>query len=607
MDFKQIKIIIWDLDDTFWKGTLSEGAIEPIESNIQLIKDLTSRGIVNTICSKNDYDPVIAKLKDLGIADYFVFNSINWEPKGPRISVLLKDMGLRAANALFIDDNIVNLKEAQHYEPSLMVALPSIINDVASYFANMPAKDLSHSRLNNYKVLERKRDSRISYGDNESFLYASNTHVEILHDCLKHIDRIHELILRTNQLNFTKLRSTREELEALLHNKEVESGYVTVKDAFGEYGIVGFYAVRNHCCIHFLFSCRTIGQGVEQYVYATIGYPKLKVVGSVINSVTDAPAPAWINQDIAHYYKSNDKIKGKIVFKGPCDMMGLTSYLKAENIIRELTYISRTRHNNIEHQGCMTNFLQIPKLSKDDISYLVQKCVFNDEEMFHTALYDKDTRLIFLSSLQEFHFGIYRHKTKNLRIAFGEWNHPLTDPAEWDGYINGTVWTSSNVFTKEFLQKFSHDWEYEGRKSYDTYIEEIKQFFAYIAPEAYVCIFMGSEIPYEGITTDAWKDRHIVHREINARLRQLATTNPRLRLIDYTDFITDNTSYTDSIDHLQRVVHYKIAQRANEIIAEVLGRGVKQSSQLKIYFNQLRDYVTKIHVAYINYKRYRKK
>ena len=38
MNFSNIKIIIWDLDDTFWKGTLSEGGITPIAENIKLVK-----------------------------------------------------------------------------------------------------------------------------------------------------------------------------------------------------------------------------------------------------------------------------------------------------------------------------------------------------------------------------------------------------------------------------------------------------------------------------------------------------------------------------------------------------------------------------------------
>ncbi len=51
-----VKLIIWDLDETFWSGTLSEEGISPIVSNIELIKDLSARGIINSICSKNNFD-----------------------------------------------------------------------------------------------------------------------------------------------------------------------------------------------------------------------------------------------------------------------------------------------------------------------------------------------------------------------------------------------------------------------------------------------------------------------------------------------------------------------------------------------------------------------
>jgi predicted enzyme involved in methoxymalonyl-ACP biosynthesis len=53
-----IKLIIWDLDDTFWKGTLSEGDIQLIDENIYIIKALLDRGIMNSICSKNDFECV---------------------------------------------------------------------------------------------------------------------------------------------------------------------------------------------------------------------------------------------------------------------------------------------------------------------------------------------------------------------------------------------------------------------------------------------------------------------------------------------------------------------------------------------------------------------
>ncbi len=92
------------MDDTFGLGTLSEGSITPMTSRIEFIKILTDHGVVNTICSKNDREPVEEKLKLLGIWDYFVFASIDWTPKGFRISKLIKDMGFRSKNCLFLDD-----------------------------------------------------------------------------------------------------------------------------------------------------------------------------------------------------------------------------------------------------------------------------------------------------------------------------------------------------------------------------------------------------------------------------------------------------------------------------------------------------------------------
>ena len=126
MNFSNIKIIIWDLDDTFWKGTLSEGGISPIEENIKLVKDSSVHGVINSICSKNDKEITMSKLSDLGIDDYFVFPSIDWTPKGLRIKKMLKDMGLRPANTLFIDDNIQNLNEAKHYLEELMTELSQV-------------------------------------------------------------------------------------------------------------------------------------------------------------------------------------------------------------------------------------------------------------------------------------------------------------------------------------------------------------------------------------------------------------------------------------------------------------------------------------------------
>ena len=91
-EFEKIKLVIWDLDETFWQGTVTEGNIIVPENNVKLIKRLTDIGIVNSICSKNDAENVKTRLEEMGLWEYFVFPSVNWEPKGQRIKTLISDM-----------------------------------------------------------------------------------------------------------------------------------------------------------------------------------------------------------------------------------------------------------------------------------------------------------------------------------------------------------------------------------------------------------------------------------------------------------------------------------------------------------------------------------
>lgn len=588
-----IKLIIWDLDDTFWKGTLSEGGIQPIKDNIDLVKDLTDRGIVNAICSKNDYNPVIDKLTEIGVADFFVFNSIDWTPKGERVRNIIKEMGLRPANTLFIDDNIVNLNEASFYCGDLMIAEPVIINDLKEQVAKVPVSDQRHSRLKNYKILEQKRDSKASYSDNESFLYSTNTRVQIKKDCLAQIDRIHELVLRTNQLNFTKNRMSKDELRNLLLEQDIDYGYVHVSDRFGDYGIVGFYAIKNNTFIHFLFSCRTIGQGVEQYVYSILNYPELNVVGDVINEVTKEPAPKWINQqnyleDNAIKIKKNHLDNGKIVFKGARDLMILTSYIDTSfPIVEEFTYQGVKRHNEIEHHNHSTNYTSLPFLPKEEQSILLEECIFNDEGIFKTSMYDDDVKLLFLSTLPDPNLGIYRKKGTKLKLAFAEWTNNLTDPECWPLYINKQVHTYNNNFTEEWLRDFSNKYEYLGRITPEDYIENLKIVLERINPQAKICLLLGCELRYEGQSGKAYKDRELFHKSMNKAIRDFARGNNRIYLLDWTDYVKNQSDFLDNINHYQRHVYYDLSNSVRQIIQEVVNVKVEKINFLKRLFLSL--------------------
>lgn len=589
MELDKIKLIIWDLDETFWKGILSEGPICPIQENIDLIKSLTDHGIVNSICSKNDWQPTIDKLKELEVDDYFVFKSIDWTPKGPRISKLIKDMGLRPVNCLFIDDNIVNLNEAKFYEKDLMIAEPSIIPELKAFLDAIPPSDLIHKRLKNYQVLEKKQAAKAEATDNLAFLYDSNTRVEIHRDCMEHIERISELVARTNQLNYTKVRSSKEEIEALCKDGNVDTGYVTVRDHFGDYGIVGFFAVKDHRCLHFLFSCRTIGQGVEQYVYATLGHPLLEVKGEVVNPVTKDGAPAWINQNIITPDAKKEKSHMKIILKGACDLKVMSEYLQTDNVIEEFTYTGKQKGNWIEHQNHSINFLQWSFLSDAVKQELLDECIFNDEEMFDTSIYDDDIAIIFVSTMIEPNLGIYRRKKDGLEIAFGEYLYPLTDPSNWDQYINGEIFNAQNKFTKEWLEDFSKKYEFVGHLSPEQILNQAKELLKKVNPHTKVCYMLGSEMPFEKNTQKNYEGRHLVYKAINDLYREYAKQENRLLLIDLNTIIRGQQDFTNNINHFHRRVYYEIASKANEYIGSVTGEKLEQKSKLYMWRKDLID------------------
>src|SRR5258708_23042620 len=119
-----VKMVIWDLDDTFWNGTLAEGGVELISSHGELVKTLAARGIISSIASKNDYNAAKGILEREGLWDYFVFPSISYDPKGKRVSEIIQNASLRPENILFIDDNILNLEEVRFFNKGIMLAQP---------------------------------------------------------------------------------------------------------------------------------------------------------------------------------------------------------------------------------------------------------------------------------------------------------------------------------------------------------------------------------------------------------------------------------------------------------------------------------------------------
>ena len=579
IDYSKIKIVIWDLDETFWEGIFSEGPITPTPENIQLVKDLTDIGIVNSVCSRNDKEPTEKKLDELGVGDYFVFNSIDWNPKGQKINKTLKDMGLRAENTLFIDDNHLNLEEAKFFNEDIMVAMPDEIAGLIEWCSKQEKKDLNHKRLNQYKILEEKAKERESIGSNEEFLLSSNIKVDIKNDCENEIDRLSEMIMRTNQLNFTKNRMEKDELVSLLKEDGVDAGYVSAKDRFGDYGIIGMYVVKDNELVHFLFSCRTIGMGIEQYVYAKLGHPKLEVVGTVIGEVDDSDAPAWINQEGKEEDQGKEKADGaKVLIKGPCDLKALFSYIDlGKNSDSEFTFINE-RGVSDEQINHTTHIVEAKTLSKEQKDMLYNELPFADKEMYSDLIYKKDYDVVFISILNEANLGLYKRKDTGELVAFTENVFPITDKDNWDGYIDGKLWTGGCKFTKEFLEEFANKYEFLGRITVEDFTKNLEFIRSNISDSTLLVIMLGSETQFEQNEFAAYKDREKMHKEYNDAAREFTKDKENTTVLDVNDYITGQESFYKNINHFIPKIYYQMAQDMIKLINDWTGQRVAKTS-----------------------------
>lgn len=329
-----VKLVIWDLDETFWKGTLSEEGITAIDAHIAMIKTLVDRGIMCAVCSKNDFEQGKQALENMGVWDLFVFPHIAWSPKGQAIEKMLKDMGLRDENVVFLDDNHLNLEEAVFFNPKLMAV--EAIGDMSGLLElpEFQGKDDSeHSRLKQYKVMEQKQSEQTETGlSNIEFLKQSEIKVRIITDVENHMDRVLELLNRTNQLNFTKVRANtpdeRKALDECLAVSGMHAGLIEVQDRYGDYGIVGFFAVRTKfsgtAVHHLAFSCRTLNMGVEQWVWDYLGRPEFDIAGPVAGDLSGDVD--WITQVADFDASANQPQERRLCLVGGCDLLQVSFY-----------------------------------------------------------------------------------------------------------------------------------------------------------------------------------------------------------------------------------------------------------------------------------------
>ena len=405
-----VKLVVWDLDDTFWKGTFSEEAVTPVGENSELVKCLAARGIVSSICSKNDRESARNELQKLGVWDYFVLPSISFQSKGGSIAALIEALQLRPANVVFIDDNPSVLAEAAFTCPGLVcLESPSQLAAQLESEHLRGSADPELTRLAQYQLLADRHDQLQRSGlNNVDFLRQSAIRIEIDYSVEPHLDRVIELVNRANQLNYTKVRieteQARQTFLADLKAFGFNAGIVRLWDQYADYGIVGFFmtlaTLREFKLVHFVFSCRVMNMGVEQYVYDYLNRPSIHIADPVANPIINYPSVDWISTGSRGEIVNRLK-ESKLVLIGGCDMLQLSTYCSMDSV--EFT--------NRDVRGLMKR-LDDPFFILDDPERVRQSTLrplipaFNADEMIElqTAVRAADAVVVSFCRMMEFNY-----------------------------------------------------------------------------------------------------------------------------------------------------------------------------------------------------------
>ena len=269
----KVKCVVWDLDNTLWKGVLVEEGAEKLKLRagvVEVIADLDQRGILQSVASKNNHDDAMAALQRLGLSDYFLHPQICWGPKSVAIDNIVRLLNIGRDTLLFVDDSPFERGQVQSACPDVRVLdAVDLLSIPQLPCCQAPVTAESMARRHMYRVeQDRQAVAQTFCDDYQSFLKDCVIEVTLSPLTAENEERVHELTQRTNQMNFSGTRYDRQMLRTLQQTPYIETYVITCQDRFGSYGIVGFGVVdrREPRLTDLMFSCRIQAKRVEHAV-----------------------------------------------------------------------------------------------------------------------------------------------------------------------------------------------------------------------------------------------------------------------------------------------------------------------------------------------------
>ena len=177
-------------------------------------------------------------------ADDFVNIKANWEAKPLNIRKIAEELNIGLNSCVFIDDNPAERDIVRQMIPE--VAVPEIGGNVENflqvlerngYFEPITIQEEDRKRVKYYKANIQRLELQTDFYDYGAYLESLNMEADILPFSELYIDRITQLINKTNQFNLTTKRCSALEVNQFKNEDRYITLFGRLTDKFGDNGI----------------------------------------------------------------------------------------------------------------------------------------------------------------------------------------------------------------------------------------------------------------------------------------------------------------------------------------------------------------------------------
>jgi amino acid adenylation domain-containing protein/FkbH-like protein len=287
-----VKVLALDCDHTLWRGVCGEDGPLGVEVDAprRVLQELAlaqkDAGLLLCLCSKNREEDVFKVFdQNPGMVlrrEHLTAWRIDWQPKSVGLRALAAELGLGLDSFVVLDDNPVECAEIRAGCPEALVlqlpddpaALPHFLRHVWA-FDRLRVTEEDRRRTTLYRQNAERERFRRQAGSFADFLADLGLAVDVVPMSREELPRVSQLTWRTNQFNTTTRRRTEGEIRDLVETGALEAWTVSVRDRFGDYGLVGvllFAPAGGALAVDsLLLSCRVLGRGVEHRMLAALG------------------------------------------------------------------------------------------------------------------------------------------------------------------------------------------------------------------------------------------------------------------------------------------------------------------------------------------------